>query len=681
MFDFERALLEDSGPELGVVANYYLNLKKMSAANEPPDETGMLEGQFAVPIAQVLSLLSELVKNEFETIYAYTVYAQTLRDLAHDSIAEHFQDHAEDETEHVTFLLRRMSVLGGPANVPELAPPAPSADPCGIIQTMIRMEQEGIAGWHKLLAVVGDNPMRIKAEEYMVAEQEHLDDLWLLLKPMANPEMMAAMPSLPMPTAADIDGTRAPKADKPKPEKKERSGGTVGKIASAILSKRAEVFTEGTDEPSGDPSDSRIQQLAAKGVYDRTVRLEGAKREWESQGTEVAHQKLSMRMKRAFEEMGNNSPSAAMAGGSGHVVQMGGDENPSETKAQPVKPPATPVHAALQDPALASYLSADLAGQKAEMQQQAAYYKQLADQAQQAAQGTAEQLQMVQQQASDLQQQVQMSQQQIDQAMQQSQQVQQQAMQTAQSASAIAAQSQQAHLQAVNESMMQRQLSEQMRASVAQMKANIQAALQNDPTQGIDMQLGPAGQPPAPMPGQAPTTGGEVQPGGPAGQAPEQELPAGAAPPAGEQPPAQAGSGEAPAMEGAAPSGEVKTSGARYEQAKAKFKEMAPKVMADLKSRAPYAAGGGAVGAGLTVAGHPHSGKTKKKVEEAEGKGHELRAAKLKMHHAVAEYADKHPARAAAMVGAAGAAATAKAGPAVRDVIKGYLKRRKAGAK
>ena len=153
MFDFERALLEDSGPELGVMADYYLKMKT-SGAGDPPDETGALEGQFSVPPVQVLALLAELVKNEMETVYAYTVYAQTLRDLAHDAIADHFNQHAEEEMEHAQFLLRRMSVLGGPANVPELAPPAPSADPCDIVHTMIRMEQEGIAGWHKLLAVV-----------------------------------------------------------------------------------------------------------------------------------------------------------------------------------------------------------------------------------------------------------------------------------------------------------------------------------------------------------------------------------------------------------------------------------------------------------------------------------------------------------------------------------------------
>jgi bacterioferritin len=789
-FDFERALLEDARPELGVVADYFIRLKT-AAPTDPPDTTGALEGQFAVPVPQVLQHLAKMVKNEFDTIYAYTVYSQTLRGMMRDELVEHFQEHAEEELEHANFLLRRMAVLGGGANVPEVDPPHPSTDPCDIIKTMLRMEQESIADWQILIKMCGDNPMRIKAEEYLAAEQEHADDLWQLLKPIASPESMVAktavsrkwlreavesakVPAQRLKQFADRQafrsvrlreanpssifeyGSPTNKADwvagradaalakikkASKEDRKagresaerataarfererhsggERSGDLVGRIAGAVLGgathklhknapasvgaaavgqhvggkvgrevgrridaarfeKQSAVFGEHTEWPSGDPADAKINSWVGQGNFDRTTsRVPEAELAWRSQGQQTksasAH-KMAAALKRAFDEMSGGNANAAMAGGSqqgstggtGATTMAGGPQaEESGSEQQPVAAPM-PQQAPLTDPALSSFMGAERAGTMAELQQQAAYYKQLADQSQQAAESTGQQLQAVQQQAGDLQQQVQMTQQQIDQSMQQAQQIQQQAMATAQSAQQIAAQSQQAHLQAVNESMLHKQMSEQMRASVAQMKANIQSALMQDPTQGVEMQLG--GQP------AGPTAGPEVQPGGPAAGAPAQELPPGAAPPDGEAPPQQMSDGAsgAPAMDGAVPAGELKTSGAKIQALKH-----------ELKKRAPYMAAGGAVGAGLTALGRPHSEKTKRDVEKAEAKGGgpvgDLSVAKHKIRHALAEYVDKHPVAGSALMGAAAANVAGSVGPTVKNVAQGYLKHRKAG--
>ncbi len=720
-FDFERALLEDARPELGVVADYFIRLKT-AAPTDPPDTTGALEGQFAVPVPQVLQHLAKMVKNEFDTIYAYTVYSQTLRGMMRDELVEHFQEHAEEELEHANFLLRRMAVLGGGANVPEVDPPHPSTDPCDIIKTMLRMEQESIADWQILIKMCGDNPMRIKAEEYLAAEQEHADDLWQLMPPVADPVAMVAKQAEKEEHdkgRASAEQGLARKFRVEKGTRGERSGDLVGRIVGAVLGgathkmhknapasvgaaalgqhvggkvgqeigrridasrfeKESAVIGEHTDWPSGDPADAMVQRMIGQGNFDRVASREPeAKVAWNSQGQRTKSamvRKMAGALKRAFDEMAGGNANAAMAGGSqqgatggtGATTMAGGPQaEESGSEQQPVAAPMPP-QAPLTDPSLTSFLGAERAGTMAELQQQAAYYKQLADQSQQAAESTGQQLQAVQQQAGDLQQQVQMTQQQIDQSMQQAQQIQQQAMATAQSAQQIAAQSQQAHLQAVNESMLHKQMSEQMRASVAQMKANIQSALMQDPTQGVEMQLG--GQP------AGPTAGPEVQPGGPAAGAPAQELPPGAAPPDGEAPPQQMSDGAsgAPAMDGAVPSGELKTSGAKIQALKH-----------ELKKRAPYMAAGGAVGAGLTALGRPHSEKTKRDVEKAEAKGGgpvgDLSVAKHKIRHALAEYVDKHPVAGSALMGAAAANVAGSVGPTVKNVAQGYLKHRKAG--
>lgn len=142
---------------------------------------------FKVPVDQVTSHLAEMIKAEFVTHYAYKTYAQTFRDLSRDSVAQHFEEHAQDEMEHADFLLRRLSVLNGDAPVPNVDAPAPLSNPESIIQTMIDLEESGIEKWKKLVDMVGDDPTYITAEEYMAKELEHSDELKQLLATSSPP--------------------------------------------------------------------------------------------------------------------------------------------------------------------------------------------------------------------------------------------------------------------------------------------------------------------------------------------------------------------------------------------------------------------------------------------------------------------------------------------------------------
>jgi len=221
---FERNIVGDL--PLAAASAFFLKLKTAAQAPlDPPDETGGLEGQFEAPVEQVLPLLVQMVENEFKTMYAYKTYAQSLRDLSHFAIAEEFEDHSEDEIEHADWLLRRLAVLGGPSQLNDIPAPPPATDPSAIINTMIRMEQEGIAKWRVLHSMLGENPAKYKVEEYLTKEQEHLDELWQMLPntPSMSMQPMAAAqpPAAPQPqqrTPAtnnpDASGTMPPAIEK-----------------------------------------------------------------------------------------------------------------------------------------------------------------------------------------------------------------------------------------------------------------------------------------------------------------------------------------------------------------------------------------------------------------------------------------------------------------------------------
>lgn len=191
------------GIPLHEASRFLLQIKTAAQPTEPPDETGVLEGQFAAPVEQVLVAMGQQVQNEFETHMSYKVYAQTLRDLSHHAIAEEFEEHADEEMEHADFLLRRMAALGGPAHIPDVQAPAASADPIEIIKRMIRMEQESIAAWRQLRQLVGDqNPTAVAIDDYMLKEQEHSDDLWQLL-PHTERQVVATQAPQQQPQAAE----------------------------------------------------------------------------------------------------------------------------------------------------------------------------------------------------------------------------------------------------------------------------------------------------------------------------------------------------------------------------------------------------------------------------------------------------------------------------------------------
>jgi bacterioferritin (cytochrome b1)/TolA-binding protein len=140
-----------------------------------------------------MAQMAKMVENELKTNYAYMAYANSLRDHSQPAIAEEFLEHAGTETDHAEWLMRRLSVLGGALQLPDIPAPPPSTEPAEIIRTMIRMEQEGINNWNILRKLVGDdNPMRFKVEEYMTAEQEHLDDLRQMLPKESTPLVQAA---------------------------------------------------------------------------------------------------------------------------------------------------------------------------------------------------------------------------------------------------------------------------------------------------------------------------------------------------------------------------------------------------------------------------------------------------------------------------------------------------------
>ena len=114
---------------LAIAADF---LAKLAA----PDATGALEGKFSSPVEAVVKTMTDMVQNELKTHFAYQVYGNSLRGLAHHAIAEEFESHGADELSHADWLLRRLSVVHGPPAIPAIPPPPPLSDPAAILDQM-----------------------------------------------------------------------------------------------------------------------------------------------------------------------------------------------------------------------------------------------------------------------------------------------------------------------------------------------------------------------------------------------------------------------------------------------------------------------------------------------------------------------------------------------------------------
>ena len=176
---FEKGLSTDI--PLAEAADFFIRVKT-AGWDEMPDETGGLEGVFLTPVEQVVHKLTSVITAKFRKMVAYDMYSESVKGLAHGAIERVFQSAAWDERQAAKYYVERSAVLGGPVHMESIEPPPASTNPVGIVKTMIRAEQEGIAAQRELRRMVGDeNPMRVTIDSHLVKDQHHLDELWKLL--------------------------------------------------------------------------------------------------------------------------------------------------------------------------------------------------------------------------------------------------------------------------------------------------------------------------------------------------------------------------------------------------------------------------------------------------------------------------------------------------------------------
>lgn len=210
--DFERAIVGDV--PLHEAADFFVKLK-YAGWEDPPDET--LEGQTASSLEEIGAASAEVAAFKFKLMVAYHVYGESMKALAQHAVGEMFREHAEQERAAAEFYLKRASVLSnGPVQLEAIETPPALSEPEQILSTMIRAEQEGIAGQRNLRAMIGEeHPMRFEVERILTEDLHHLDEL----RQLSADQTPAPLPTTkPEPSQSIKIDTSSPQGQEPQQE-------------------------------------------------------------------------------------------------------------------------------------------------------------------------------------------------------------------------------------------------------------------------------------------------------------------------------------------------------------------------------------------------------------------------------------------------------------------------------
>jgi hypothetical protein len=710
-----RNPFDELRPEIPIedAAAFFVGIKKFAEWTDPPDMAGELEGQFAVPVEQVLHQLKVVITAKFRKMVAYHVYAESFRGPWWRAVKDEFHSHAYDERCGGDYYTKRAVALGGPVHMDPIEPPPPSNNPLGILKIMARAEQEGIMAQRELRDMVGDdNPMRIGIENHMVKDQHHLDEVWQM---MTQPEHASlegggegeTEGDLPQPGEGASEEGLPPteeglpaEAPPPPPEETVDAPSLDPEVAAA----------EEAGPPEGEPdpeleelppeekmASMRMAKYAKDKKTDKELKETGRERGVTSMAAE-AHREKSRRGER-YGGLGGRLLGAAGGGAAGHRASKGlglggqltgtavgalggsmlgrhvGRELGTEvdiaknaaaamrfTRALEKRGQGVGAEAQMASPAPnqemqpQNYLQAEMAGQQAQQANESGYYR--------------EQLQQSSQQMQGMQQQVQMAQEQLQGLQQQAEQANQQVQQAAQSA-------QQAHDMATEQTMQ----AAKARIGAQQMRQQMLQLASQDPQALGEQAMGPSpeemamqqqqqaaqqGMPGAEAgqaPGEAPPDaagGAPAPPEGPAGQAPAPQTAPGAAPPEGAADMnAPAGGMPGADMQGAEGASHLKTGAVN------------PRMMGG--------AVGAGMGAGLSVIQGARAPMLRDRVSQLQGQqdGGFMQAARLAKAQAASAHADlaqKHPGVSAIKGGLMGGVGGALLGPSIAQKAQAIRK-------
>ncbi len=128
---------------------------------------------------ELIELLNEDLRREYQAIIAYTVYSQVIKGAAYMNIAAELEKHAAEELQHALIIAKQVDYLGGEPAV-EPMPVRTSAEAEEMLRFDLANENDTVRHYRQRVRqceALGEYAMAEHIRQILVNEQEHQIDL------------------------------------------------------------------------------------------------------------------------------------------------------------------------------------------------------------------------------------------------------------------------------------------------------------------------------------------------------------------------------------------------------------------------------------------------------------------------------------------------------------------------
>lgn len=152
----------------------------MSTQSSPaPNKKHERGDETAISREQLIGLLNEDLRREYQAIIAYVVYSQVLKGAEYMKIAGELETHAGEELKHALTISKQIDYLGGEPDV-EPMPVRTSNDAREMLRFDLENERDTIIAYRqrvKQCEALGEYAIAEHIRRILVDEQDHLIEL------------------------------------------------------------------------------------------------------------------------------------------------------------------------------------------------------------------------------------------------------------------------------------------------------------------------------------------------------------------------------------------------------------------------------------------------------------------------------------------------------------------------
>ena len=139
---------------------------------------------------KTIAILQTVLATEIVCVLRYTMHAIAAAGISSEGVKEEFQEHADEEREHMHSVAERINQLGGTPNFDPKGLETRSASQYGNAETLIEMikqnliaERIAVDHYRELIRYFGDDDPTTKhmLQRILAVEEEHTDDMHDLL--------------------------------------------------------------------------------------------------------------------------------------------------------------------------------------------------------------------------------------------------------------------------------------------------------------------------------------------------------------------------------------------------------------------------------------------------------------------------------------------------------------------